>query len=51
VPCRQRVFVASNTPDGILAYDWDSASAERTPAGGAAKISTIDWIMFSRGHE
>jgi 6-phosphogluconolactonase len=50
-PRRQRVFVASNTPDGILAYDWNPASAELTPAGVAAKISTIDWITFSPGHE
>src|ERR1035437_5565501 len=25
---RQRVFIGSNTPDGILAYDWDPATAE-----------------------
>jgi 6-phosphogluconolactonase len=48
---RQRVFVASNTPDGILAYDWDPAGAELTPAGVAAKISTVDWITFSPRQE
>src|ERR1700723_733043 len=48
---RQRVFIASNTPDGILAYDWDPAGAELTPAGVAAKISTVDWITFSPRQE
>ena len=48
---RQRVFVASNTPDGILAFDWDPASAELTPAGVAARISTVDWITFSPRQE
>jgi len=43
----QRVFVASGTPDGILAYDWNSATGELTPAGVAAKISTVDWITYS----
>ena len=50
-PPRQRVFIGSNTPDGILAYDWDPATAELTPAGVAAKIPNVDWITFSRGHE
>jgi 6-phosphogluconolactonase len=45
------VFVASGTPDGILAFDWDSATGELTPAGVAAKIATIDWITFSPGRE
>jgi 6-phosphogluconolactonase len=47
----QRVFVGSGTPDGILAFDWDSATGELTPAGVAAKISTVDWITFSPGRE
>src|SRR5271170_7585455 len=46
-PPRQRVFIASGAPDGILAYDWDPTTAELAPAGVAAKISTIDWITFS----
>lgn len=50
-PTRQRVFVASNTADGILAYDWDPVSAELTPVGVAAKIPNIDWITFSPGRE
>src|ERR1035438_6216432 len=46
-PHRQRVFVGSNTPNGILAYDWDPATAELTPAGVAAKFDNVDWIAFS----
>jgi len=48
---RQRVFIGSGTPDGILAYDWDPASGELTPAGVAAKIANVDWITFSPGRE
>jgi 6-phosphogluconolactonase len=48
---RQRVFVASGTPTGILAYDWDSTTGELTSAGVAANIPTVDWITFSAGHE
>lgn len=44
---RQRVFIGSNTPDGILAWDWDPANAELSPAGVAAKIANVDWITFS----
>jgi 6-phosphogluconolactonase len=46
-PNKLRVFIASGTPDGILAYDWDPATAELAAAGVAAKISTIDWLAFS----
>jgi 6-phosphogluconolactonase len=46
-PDRQRVFIASGTPDGILAYDWDPETAELTPAGVAAKIARVAWITFS----
>jgi hypothetical protein len=41
---RQRVFVGSGTPEGILAFDWDAATGELRPAGVAAKIATIDWV-------
>ena len=44
---RQRVFIGSNTPDGILAYDWNPATAELSPAGVAAKLGNVDWITFS----
>jgi len=47
----QRVFVASGTPNGILAYDWNPATAELTAAGVAAAIPTVDWIAFSPGRE
>lgn len=43
----QRVFIGSGTPDGILAFDWNAATAELTPAGVAAKLATVDWITFS----
>jgi len=46
-PRLQRVFVASNTPKGILAYDWDPASGELAPAGVAAEIANVAWITYS----
>ncbi len=48
---RQKVFVASGTPNGILAYDWDSATGTLTAAGVAAPLSTVDWIALSPGKE
>jgi 6-phosphogluconolactonase len=48
---KQRVFVGSGTPDGILIFDWDPATAELTSAGVAAKIANVDWITFSPGRE
>jgi 6-phosphogluconolactonase len=47
----QRVFIGSGKPDGILAFDWDSSTAELSPAGVAAKISTVDWITLAPGRE
>src|SRR5438477_3685936 len=44
---RQRVFIGSNKPDGILAFDWNPETAELTPAGVAAKIANVDWIIYS----
>jgi 6-phosphogluconolactonase len=46
-PGQHRVFVASGNADGILAYDWDPATAELTPAGSAAQLSTVDWLVLS----
>ena len=46
-PRRERVFIASGSPDGILAYDWDRSGADLAAAGVAAHISTIDWVAFS----
>ena len=48
---RQRVFVGSGTPNGILAYDWDPVSAELPPVGVAAKIPSVAWITFSPNRE
>jgi 6-phosphogluconolactonase len=44
---RQRVFIGSGGPDGILAFDWEPAKAELTPAGVAAKLANVDWITYS----
>ncbi|KAA6463145.1 lactonase family protein [Acidobacteria bacterium AB60] len=46
-PSRQRVFLGTNTADGIQAFDWDPATAELTPAGLAAKLSNVDWLVLS----
>jgi len=46
-PGRQRVFVASYTTDGILAFDWDPATGDLTPAGVAAKVTNVDWLALS----
>jgi len=43
----ERVFVASNTPEGIRAFDWNPANGELTYAGVAAKVDNVDWICFS----
>jgi 6-phosphogluconolactonase len=50
-PGRQRVFIGSGTPEGILAYDWDPATAELTPAGVAAQLASVAWITFSPDHD
>jgi 6-phosphogluconolactonase len=43
----RRVFIGSNKPDGILAFDWNPETAELSPAGVAAKIANVDWIIYS----
>src|SRR5271166_6144249 len=48
---RKRVFVGSNTPEGILAYDWDGETGELTAAGVAAKLANVCWITYSPGRE
>jgi len=50
-PDGRRVFVGSNTPDGILAYDWEPATGELTPAGVATRLANVDWITFSPKRE
>jgi 6-phosphogluconolactonase len=47
---RTRVFIASHN-DGILAFDWDPATAELTFASVAAKMPMVAWLAFSHGHE
>ncbi len=44
---KQRVLIASGTPDGILAYDWDPVSAELTPVGVAATVPSVAWVAPS----
>lgn len=46
-PGSERVFVASNTPEGIRAFDWDATSGELSSAGVAATVDNVDWICFS----
>ncbi|MFY9853696.1 MAG: lactonase family protein [Terracidiphilus sp.] len=48
---RKRVFVGSNRPEGILAFDWEPATGELTAAGVAAKLENVDWITYSPGRE
>ena len=43
----QRVLVGSNSDNGILAYDWNGATGELKPAGVAAKIPMVDWLVYS----
>ena len=45
---RQRVFIGSNTPEGILAFDWDPATAELKKVEVAARLANVDWIVYSR---
>jgi len=44
---RQRVFIGSNKPDGILAFEWNPEAGELTSAGVAAQIANVDWIIYS----
>jgi 6-phosphogluconolactonase len=48
---RQRVFVGSGTPEGILAYDWNPATGELVAAGVAAKLASVSWITYSQGNK
>jgi 6-phosphogluconolactonase len=45
---RQCVYIGSNTPDGILCFDWDPATAELKKVEVAAKLANVDWIVYSR---
>ncbi|MGH9598801.1 MAG: lactonase family protein [Terracidiphilus sp.] len=46
---RLRVFIGSRTPNGILAYDWDPATAALAPAGVAYDVPLVAWLAFSHG--
>jgi 6-phosphogluconolactonase len=48
---RQRVFVGSGTPEGILAYDWNPATGELVAAGVAARLASVAWITYSQGNK
>jgi 6-phosphogluconolactonase len=43
----ERIYVGSGTAGGILAFDWDAATGELTAAGVAAKLTNVDWIVYS----
>jgi 6-phosphogluconolactonase len=43
----QRVFIASNTPEGIRAFDWNPATGDLSYAGVAATVDNVDWICLS----
>jgi 6-phosphogluconolactonase len=47
---RQRVFVASSAPDGILAFDWDAARGELFAAGVAASVARVAWLTYAHDH-
>lgn len=47
---KQRVFIASHA-EGILAYDWDPATAELTKVDVAAKAPLVAWLAFSDGNK
>jgi 6-phosphogluconolactonase len=49
-PIRQRVFVGCKAPNGVLAFDWDSATGELTQAGVAANFAGVLWIASSADH-
>jgi 6-phosphogluconolactonase len=48
---QHRVFVGSNSADGVLAFDWDEANGELTNQSVAAKLERVEWIAYSPGRE
>jgi len=47
----QCVFIGSLAADGILSYNWDPETATLTPAGVAAKVPNVAWLVLSPGRE
>jgi uncharacterized protein (DUF1501 family) len=43
----RRVFIASDSDQGIVAFDWNPATGDLTRIGGAAQLSHVDWIRYS----
>src|ERR1700753_1333096 len=43
----QRVFVGSNTDNGILAFDWNAATGALKAAAVSATVPMVDWLVYS----
>jgi 6-phosphogluconolactonase len=50
-PATTRVFIGSGGANGVLAYDWNPATAELTAVGVAARAPSVDWLAFSPGKQ
>jgi 6-phosphogluconolactonase len=50
-PKRKRVYVASLSENGLLAYHWDPIAAELISAGVAAKVPKVAWIAATASAE
>jgi 6-phosphogluconolactonase len=46
---KTRVLIGSHGDNGILSYDWNPETAALTPAGVAAKIPKVAWLMTTNG--
>jgi 6-phosphogluconolactonase len=47
----ERVFIASGSPNGILAYDWNSVLGVLIPVGVAAQLANVAWMTLSAEHD
>ncbi len=43
----KRIFIASDSDQGILAFDWNPATGDLARVGIAAQLSHVDWITYS----
>lgn len=43
----KRIFIASDSDQGILAFDWNPATGDLARVGIAAHLSHVDWITYS----